>query len=126
MEELLVLVLEVLVEALIYFPWDIFLYTREVSKQGSPGVLGWSFGSLFVGSLVGGITLLLVPHVLLTSSSLRILSLFLSPILSGAVAARLASKRAKSKGIVEVRTHFWGAFMFTMGIVVVRFTFATR
>lgn len=126
MEELLILVFQVIIEALLYFPWDILLYAREDSTRGSPGLLPWVVGSLGIGGLIGGLSLLFLPHVLLKWSVFRISTLIFSPVISGAVAGFFATKQRASKERVDARTHFWGAFCFTLGVVVVRFAFARR
>jgi len=125
MEELLILILQLLIESIAYCPWDALLYSREKSGR-DPSVITWSSFSLIMGGVLGAGSLLLLPDVLLKWHSLRIITLVGLPVLSGAIAGRMATKRTLTRDTVDVRTHFWGAAMFTLGVVVVRFAFANR
>lgn len=134
MEELLIAIFqmafEIILQILIQFPWDCslsFSESRSADTDRSPHYGLWIFGSLFVGMLVGGISLLGFPHTLITHSWARITYLFLAPLLSGFLSYFLA----KNKSSIDLlthrpRMHTLCLFLFSLGITVIRFTYAQR
>ncbi len=127
MEELLIFLIQILIEALAYFPWDILLYSRSESGPPLPKLVGWALLSLLAGVFIGGLSaLVFAPHVLLKYGWLRVLNLVLAPYIAGALATKFALKRVGPKNPHVIRLHFWSAVMFTFGLVVVRFAYASR
>ena len=119
MEELLVVIIQCLVEAALYSPFDILAASRG---DELPEFKGCGFFALYLiaGGIMGGLSLLILPRHLISSSSLRVANLFIAPILvaslSWVVAARLKSlKIARLPG-----NHFWTAFWFVLGLDAVR------
>lgn len=127
MEELLTVilqfVLELLLEALANLPFDWPSRKRSEPESDPPlrRCLLWCGG----GALLGGVSLLLLPHSLIQLPALRIANLLLAPLLSGAVSWRLTQRRSRRNGNLLPHNHFWQAFGFTLGLVAVRFAYAS-
>ena len=132
MEELLIAILqmafEIILQILIQFPWDFglsFSERRATDMERDPNYAIWIFGSLLMGASIGGISLLGFPHTFLTHSWARIAYLFLAPLLSGFISYFLA----KNKPSIDLltnrpRMHALCLFLFSLGITVIRFTYA--
>ncbi len=127
MEELLTViiqfVLELLLEVLANLPID--WPSRKRSTPESTSVfwqcLLWCGG----GALLGGLSLLLLPHSLIQLPPLRIANLLLAPLLSGAVSWWLTQQHSRRNANLLPRYHFWRAFGFTLGLVALRFAYAS-
>jgi hypothetical protein len=85
-----------------------------------------AMGYFCLGALIGGISLLVVNHALIHHPTLRIVNLFLSPLLAGLVMMAIGSRRQK-KGQAVVRLDRFGyAFIFAFGMALIRFLFAAK
>lgn len=73
-----------------------------------------------------GVSVLLFKHTLIRGSALRIANLVLAPIASAYLARYLARRRSTRVGSIIPRTRFWQAFWFTLGLVSIRFAYASR
>ncbi|MBV1775507.1 hypothetical protein KSF73_07230 [Burkholderiaceae bacterium DAT-1] len=128
METLLILILQgageflLNVLAAIPFEWAAARHTTEDKGQASAHCAFWSI----LGGVVGGLSLLILPLTAIHWPALRIANLLLAPLLSGYVARTLALRRAANQSDIQPRYHFWYAFCFTLGLVVIRFVFAGR
>jgi hypothetical protein len=134
MEELLIavfeIVFEIILQILIQIPWDLglsFGERRASEADHDANYLLWIVGSLLAGALIGGISLLAFPHTFITHSWARITYLALAPLLSGFLSYFLA----KNKSSIDVltnrpRMHALCLFLFSLGITVIRFTYAQR
>ncbi len=127
MEELLIaiiqFVLELLLEVLANLPID--WPSRKRSAPESANVawrcLLWCGG----GALLGGLSLLPLPHSLIQLPALRIANLVLAPPLSGALSWWLTQRHSRHNANLLPRYHFWRAFAFTLGLVAVRFAYVS-
>lgn len=134
MEELLIvifqMVFEIILQILIQIPWDFGLSVgerRASEADHDPNYFLWIAGSLLTGALIGGISLLGFPHTFITHGWARMTYLFLAPLLSGFLSYYLA----KNKSSIDVltnrpRMHAFCLFLFSLGITVIRFTYAQR
>ena len=125
MEEIIILIIQFFVEVvgqtLLELPFDMI-----TSKTDSTSERGFKLGvsAIFVGALVGWITLWIAPHSLVKYAWLRCANLILSPLLSYAIAKNLANRRIK-KGrhinpIVQARI----GFLFTFSLAAIRLAYA--
>lgn len=127
MEEMLTViiqfVLELLLEVLANLPFDWPSRKRSEPESGNTLLhsLPWCGG----GALLGGLSLLLLPHSLIRLPALRIANLLLAPPLSGAVSWWLTQQRSRGNANLLPRYHFWRAFSFTLGLVAVRFAYVS-
>ena len=132
MEEFLVVLFQFFFELTIngfsFLPFDLPSKKRTTPEGDSvwefvlPLCLVWSF----VGTVVGGLSLIVFTHTFLQNSGLRIANLIVSPLLSGILAQILARHRAKLNPFLIPRNHFWYGFSFSLGITSVRFVYALR
>jgi hypothetical protein len=127
MEEILIIVLQFLFEFLFEIlsggvDWP-FTY-RDHRDPASLVVSGlqWLLG----GCLLAGVSVLIFKHTLIRGSALRIANLVLAPIASAYLARYLARRRGIRVGSIIPRTRFWQAFWFTLGLVSIRFAYASR
>jgi hypothetical protein len=124
MEDLLILLFQILFEILAYWPWDWFLYSKNDTGEDRPFSIG--IAGLILGGLVGAFSLLFFPDVIAKWPWLRVTLLFVSPLVSGLISYWFASYRSHKNNLVVSIHHFWWSWLFTLGLVVVRFTFAVR
>lgn len=128
MEEVLIVVLQFLFEFLlevlgnIPFDWP----SRNRSTPEPEGIvlrcLLWFCG----GCLLAGLSLLVVRQTMIGVDLLRIANLVLAPVSSAFVSQAIARRRARSNPFIVPRNHFWQAFWFTLGMVLIRFAYAAR
>ena len=128
MEEVLVLivqfVVEVLVETLVYLPFDLPLSRDE--KSGERKGCGWHFLYLMMGGVVGGLSLLVAPRLLIHSAPLRVANLLVAPVVAGGLSWALAVRRRSRGAEVCPRTHFWTGFWFVLAFSSVRLAYSAR
>jgi hypothetical protein len=132
-EELIALlfqiVIELIVQLVIYLPFDWGLSTvwsRAETTDGNINGCGYFFLFMIMGGVLGGLSLLIEPRLLLPYAWMRITNLFVTPILAGALSWLFAKwRRQKQSGIVASE-HFGSAFLFGLAFSLVRFTFGTR
>lgn len=128
MEELLLTLLQFLfefaLEILGNIPFDWPSRHRTTPEPGNIalGCLLWFSG----GCLLAGASLLIVQHSLIALPALRMANLGLAPIVSAVLSQTIAKHRAKHNPYLVPRNHFWQAFWFTLGLVLIRFMFASR
>jgi hypothetical protein len=78
------------------------------------------------GCLLGALSILLLKHTWIRFSPLRIANLPLALLVSACIAQAIARQRQETKPQIVPRSHFWKAFWFTLGLVTIRFAYATR
>jgi hypothetical protein len=120
MEAFLVVLGEILIEFVVqmalYFPFD---------RPGSSSNTG-NFFVLILGGALGGLSLFVFQSTLIDWPALRIANLVVAPLAAGFLFRAVARQRAKKNYGVVPRDHFWRAFWFTLGWLVVRFVWARR
>jgi hypothetical protein len=122
MEAFLVAIGEILIEFVLNVA--IFGSIDGIATQWK--VLGRNFVLLLVGGGLGALSLLVFSRTIISVPALRIAYLVAAPIGAAFLFRALAARRAKKSYSVVPREHFWHAFWFTLGWVVVRFVFAQR
>jgi hypothetical protein len=76
-----------------------------------------------LGAFAGGFSLVIFPHPLFRPSSIRGVSLLISPIATGASMSLIGSMlRRKGKRATQIET-FWHGFAFAFGMALVRLLF---
>jgi len=125
MEDLIIAILqgifEFTLEVLSYLPFDWPLTEKTPISLSGKCVL------LFVaGCGFAGISVLILKHTWISFSVLRIANLILAPVTSAFISQAIARRRMKKNRSIIPRNHFWQAFWFTLGIALVRFTYAIR
>ena len=128
MEELLVIIIQFLFElilnVLINIPFDWPSRNRSTPEpDGIVGVCMLWFGG---GCLLGGISILVFKHTLIALAALRILNVVAAPVGSAYLSKRIAIGRSRENPNIHPRNHFWQAFWFTLGLVLIRFAYASR
>ena len=128
MEELFILILQFLIEfvidVLIYVPFDLPSKNRNKPEPESiviPCSL-WLVG----GGVLAIVSLTVFDKTLIKVPELRMANLVLAPVVSGLISRAIAARRAESNKFIVPRNHFWYAFWFTLGLVLIRFTYAVR
>ena len=128
MEELLVVLLQFLFEfalnVLANVPFDWPSRNRHTPEPDTIGLrcFLWFCG----GCLLGGVSMLALKHTFISLAALRMLNLVIAPLTSACLSQRIAQRRARHNPNIVPRNHFWQAFWFTLGLVLVRFAYATR
>jgi hypothetical protein len=125
-EELLIVLFQVLVEIVvqfaIYLPFDIPFY-RSRTDEHERGC-AWMALCLVAGGVLGGLSLLLFPKLVIPYPWLRVVNLFAAPLLAGSLSLATAAWRRKRGFAVIPWPHFWYAFCFALAFSGVRFAYA--
>ena len=132
-EELLIVLLQFVFELLFHLigwlPWDILLSWRELKvgpgKHPSDYWLIPLCGFL-LGGVLGGMSLIFLKTTILQYAWMRMANLLVAPLICGGLATALARWRIRRGESSNARLHFWFAFAFSVGLLIVRFTWAQR
>jgi len=94
-------------------------------KQGRPKDEHSAFmdfaGWLTLGAILGGLSLLVLPNLLLRNNSLAVANLIVTPIIAGFVMWRVGKYfRKKQKPMVRLATFFYG-YLFAFAFALVRY-----
>lgn len=126
MEELVAVLLQVLLELLIdiglYWPWDSASSRR---KRGEPKynaltALVWAA----LGGVLGGLSLFVLPNLLIQNPTARIVNLFVTPLFAGIFGFLVSALRSRKHPAVTPKAHFWFAVWFSLAFSLVRFAYA--
>jgi hypothetical protein len=117
-------VIEVLIDFLIYLPfgWPAGRAAPEDDRSGC-GLLGLY---LVLGGVVGGVSLLVAPRLLLHAPELRVANLFVAPVAAGGCGWALASWRRSRGAVVNPTTHLWTGSLFVLAFGAVRLAYGGR
>lgn len=114
------LLLQIVVEILVELGLRPLSSTREHRPNPWLAALGYA---LF-GALAGGVSLWLLPELLVRDETWRIVNLIFTPVLAGLAMALLGTWRAR-RGQVQLRIdRFSYAYLFALCMALVRFHFA--
>ncbi|HEY1663759.1 MAG TPA: hypothetical protein VGI03_15185 [Verrucomicrobiae bacterium] len=125
MEDLIIAILQGIFE----FILEIFGYSPVdwIFPENWPeSLIGKCIAWFTVGCGLACATFLLLHRTWITHPAMRIANLFLAPIMSAFIAQAIARYRSRNDPDIVPRNNFWQAFWFTLGIVTVRFAYATR
>jgi hypothetical protein len=126
MEDLLIIViqvalavLEVLLDLFAYLPFD--WPTGDFRDTGrTTSFWGWLVVCLIIGAGIGLLISLVHPQTFIRPVWLRIVNLFLSPVVSGCSAFYLAKRRQRRNADVRPWRHFWYAASLSFGLLFIR------
>ena len=127
MEEIIIVIFQAVIEIVfnvlinIGVDWVVYFWERDDNNQTSLKC----FLMFLAGTIIGLLSWVLIPKVMLPYSWLRILILFLSPVLAGFISLQIARIKAKRRDVWPWR-HFWYSFFACLGLVLVRFVFCAR
>lgn len=83
-------------------------------------------GYVFLGGVVGGLSLLLFPHPMVHRSRIPGVSLIISPVLAGLGMSFVgASRRRRDQKVIQIESFGYG-FAFAFGMALIRFLFTTK
>ena len=117
LEFLIELVGEAILSLLLRATREVFVLSRAVNP-----VLA-AIGYVFLGTVMGGISIFLFPHPLIHPSRLHGISLLVIPVLTGLVMSRIgAALRRYGKLPTQIESFGYG-FAFAFGMALVRFLF---
>lgn len=128
MEEILIVILQFLFEFIlnvlgnIPFDWPSQNRTKPEPEGISLRCFLWFCG----GCALAGLSLLIVKHTMIDVAALRVVNLVFAPVSSAFISQAIARRRARDNPFIIPRNHFWQAFWFTLGLVIIRFAYASR
>jgi hypothetical protein len=126
-EEILIVILQFILELGFDILSNIVSWPSRDRPTPEPETLfGPCFLWLCVGCLLGSVSLLAFHYTLIHSSILRTVNLFLAPLISAYLSKAVAARRAEANANILPRNHFWYSLWFTLGLVAVRFAYASR
>jgi hypothetical protein len=117
-------IVEVLLQVLIYLPFDLPL--RRDAKTDERSGPGWLVLYVVAGGAVGGLSLLVAPHLLIHTVPLRLANLVVAPVVAGALSWWLADVRRSRGAVTQPLTRLWTAFWFVLAFSGVRLAYAAR
>jgi hypothetical protein len=128
MEDLIIAILQFLFEFLIEsFTWTPFDWpSRSRSLPESESITSKCLAWFIIGAGLACVSMLFLKHTWISLPILRMANLVLAPITSAFISQAIACHRRKRNPFIIPRNHFWKAFWFTLGIVVVRFAYTIR
>jgi len=128
MEDLLIALFQFVIEFVfeVLGNWPVDWIFSSSSREKPETLAGWCFLWLIFGAGIAGISILILHRTWISHPALRIANLFLAPIVSAFISEAMARRRQRRRSDIVPRNHFWQAFWFTLGIVTVRFAYASR
>ena len=128
MEEIFVLILQFVIELLLnvfsIFPLD---WSTSEHETATSNQLWVKNACLFVvAGCIAWMSTFVFPQSLISVSGLRILNVLMAPIVSAYASQAITRRRSVNNPDLNPRHHFWQAFWFTLGLVLVRFAYVTR
>lgn len=103
---------------------DIGFGLFDKTAANTPRPILWALGFLLLGTLAGGISLLILPHSMVTTPLLRVINVIGTPVLVSACMLVIGNWRA-AKGREPVKLdRFSNAFCFAFAMALVRFAYA--
>lgn len=128
MEEILIALIQFFIEltlnVFIQLPFDLPSKYRTTPEPKT--VWPYCFGWFVFACILSALSLFVFKHTFISSSTLRVLNLFLTPIVSGFISYFIAKRRSEANDYILPRNHFWQAFWFTLGFVMIRFAYASH
>jgi hypothetical protein len=131
MEELAAFVIQILIEFGIQlfgslgFEWATGSDRKKADGTADDNGYGWLVLFAVIGGACGGISLVLVPNLLLPALWMRVLNLVLAPVAAGGM-SYLFARKVWAAGGYGPRHHFWRGFVFALAFGLVRFAYAHR
>src|SRR5439155_5926555 len=128
-EELVALIIQVVVEVglQLFGAVGIDWATGASDKKGDKeeAGCGWLFIFALLGAACGGLSLMLVPKLVLPTLGLRIANLVVAPLAAGGL-SYLIAKHVWAAGQWPPPHHFWRGFWFALVFGIVRFAYVHR
>ena len=125
MEELVGLLIQLLFEVVLPVLGSIPV-DRSLNRRGRNQESTFLFVNAAAGVLVGLLSLVIYPHLLLPQPWMRIAALIVNPLLSGGLAVLVGGLVLPSHHQVSRSSRFWHAALFAFLIGSLRFLFADR
>lgn len=128
MEELFVAILQALFEFILEilsygtFDWP----TTSKDRAEPESIAGRCVLWFMAGGALAGLSILAFHRTFIHWSSLRMANLVVAPVTSAFISQTIARHRTKNHPLIVPRNHFWQSFWFTLGLVLIRFTYAVR
>lgn len=82
-------------------------------------------GYLFLGAVIGTISLLIFKNSFIHSAAIRLANLFLTPLLAGGTMALIGYWRRKKEQELVRLDRFGYGFLFAFGMAIIRYVFAS-
>ncbi|MGW8137361.1 hypothetical protein [Sphingomonas zeae] len=129
--------MEVLLEVVLQFVGEIalqlvieFLFELGFRNLGAPfsrpaSPLSKTLGYILLGGVAGGMSLLVVPHLMIQNGWLRMANLVITPVTAGGIMWFLARKKVRKNAPLVALDRFGYAFFFALAMSSVRFLWAS-
>lgn len=116
---LLELIVEVVAEIVLAFGWEGLAHAMRRRQNVNPVVAG--LGYAIVGTLTGGLSILILPRRLLPAGGVKGASLVLTPLVTGLVMKTYGDFRRQRGHPTTGLATFWGGAIFAFSMALVRF-----
>ena len=128
LEVVLQFLFEIIIQVVVQLACEFGLQSIvEAFKPGevkNPWLAG--FGYILLGAAVGGLSLLAFHSTMIHHSALRLVNLFLTPVVAGLVATTVGRwRRKRGQDLIRLDRFGYG-FLFAFAMALVRFLYATR
>jgi hypothetical protein len=125
-EELVAVIIQVVVEVVLQLfgavsiDWATGASGRKDDREEAG--CAWLFIFALAGGACGGLSLLLVPKLILPTLGLRIANLVVAPLAAGWL-SYLVARHVWAAGQWSPRHHFWRGFAFALAFGIIRFAY---
>lgn len=120
-EVLAEVVLQIVAEALFEFGFYSLAEALNRRRRSSPFLA--SIGYLLWGGIIGALTIIIFPALMIKNPILRVLNLLISPIIAGSAMSAIGSlRKRKGQDLLRIDSFLYGA-LFAFGLAIVRFLY---
>ncbi len=115
------LIFQIIIELLLEFGFQSLAETVSSRKERNPYLA--FFGYCILGVIIGSISLLILPTLLLVGKTIAVINLIVTPIIAGIVMALMGKWRnRRGKELIRLDSFLYG-FAFAFSLALTRFIF---
>jgi hypothetical protein len=122
MGEIIIIIIQVAVEILSSGLGDLLIHSSEKKSESKNGVFSLTLSGLIAGGLIGGLSVFLFPNHYIQSELVRVLMLFVMPLINGIISYLIAVKIRGFRDI-SIWAHVAFAASFTFMMLAIRLAY---
>jgi hypothetical protein len=117
-------VLQIVAEGL--FELGFYSLAEALNRKKRRNPILASIGYLLWGGVIGVVTIVIFPSLMIKNPVFRVLNLIITPIIAGVSMSVLGSlRKRKGQDLLRIDSFFYGA-LFAFGLAIVRFLYETH
>jgi hypothetical protein len=123
-EVLAEVVLQIVAEGL--FELGFYSLSEALNRKERRNPILASIGYLLWGGIIGVVTVIIFPTLMIKNATLRILNLIISPIMAGLAMSAIGSwRKRKGQDLLRIDSFLYGA-LFAFGLAIVRYLYEIK